>query len=362
MSVKILHCADLHLDSPFESLPEDKALQMRRELRRQLLYISDIASSRGADIVLMSGDLLDSTVAYYETHEALLDALSRISAQIFIAPGNHDYFCAASPYAFIDFPDNVHIFKSQEIQCVELPELNCRVYGAGFTGTACASLLNGFAAPRDDMINLMVIHGNIMGDSYNRITMENIANSNLDYLALGHIHSFSGILKEEQTYYAYPGCAQGRGFDETGEKGVIFGEVGKGTADLAFVPTAARKYSELSVFLDSEKDIIASIDSALTQEYADDIVRIILTGEYDGAVDSAAVAEKFSNRVFHLTVKDRTRSPRDIWDGLSEDTLKGSFLRIMRKKYLEAETDKDRDMAVMAVKYALAALENREEC
>lgn len=362
MSVKILHCADLHLDSPFESLPEEKALQMRRELRRQLLYISDIASSRCADIVLMSGDLLDSTVAYYETHEALLDALSRINAHVFIAPGNHDYFCPTSPYSFIDFPENVHIFKSQEIECVHLPELNCRVFGAGFTGPACASLLNGFSAPDDGTVNLMVIHGNIMGDSYNRITTENIANSNLDYLALGHIHSFSGILKEGNTRYAYPGCAQGRGFDETGDKGVIFGEVGKGTAELSFIPTASRKYVELEVLSDSKKDIIASIENALTQEYANDIVRLVLAGEYDGTIDASAVAEKFSSKVFHLIVKDRTHSPRDIWEGLSEDTLKGSFLRIMRKKYLEAETDKDRDTAVMAVKYGLAALENREEC
>jgi hypothetical protein len=33
MPVKILHAADFHLDSPFESLPEDKARARRREQR-----------------------------------------------------------------------------------------------------------------------------------------------------------------------------------------------------------------------------------------------------------------------------------------------------------------------------------------
>ena len=144
MSVKFLHCADLHLDSPFDSLPEYKAVCMRNEMRELLNFIADLANSRGADIVFMSGDLLDSTVSYYETSDALIDALARINGKVFISPGNHDYFCAMSPYAYLDFPANVHIFKSQTVECVELPELGCRVYGAAFVQSDSASLLNTF--------------------------------------------------------------------------------------------------------------------------------------------------------------------------------------------------------------------------
>lgn len=361
MSVKILHCADLHLDSPFDSLPDDKAAKMRSEQRELLLYISDIAASRGADIVLMSGDLLDSTVAYYETYEALLNALSRISARVFISPGNHDYFCPTSPYAFIDFPENVHIFKSQEIECVELPELGCRVYGAGFTGTSCASLLNGFEAKDDGLINLMVIHGNLMGDSYNRITTESIASSGLDYLALGHVHSYSGVLSAGGTHYAYPGCAQGRGFDETGEKGILFGEASKGAVTLSFIPTASRKYVDLSVCLDGYDNVIPALDEAISGKYENDILRVTLTGEYSGQLCLSALTQKYADSSFHFILRDRTRSRRDIWEGLSEDTLTGSFLRIMRKKYDSAENDSQRETILTAIKYALAALENREE-
>lgn len=361
MSVKILHCADLHLDSPFDSLPENKASVLRRDMRELLLFIAELANSRSVDIVLMSGDLLDSTVAYYETSDALMEALSQINAHVFISPGNHDYFCAASPYAFLDFPENVHIFKSQSVECVELPDLNTRVYGAAFLSNASSSLLNTFEAIDDGMINLMVIHGNLMGDSYNRITGANIAASKLDYMALGHIHARSEVSKVGNTFFAYPGCPQGRGFDETGEKGVYIGTVSKGDVQLEFVPTFRRLYTELTADVtgfSSTEEAIASVLSGCTGR---DIIRITLTGETDEDIDIRSLCEKFSDKAFHLVLRSRTVHRRDIWEGLSEDTLKGSFLRIMRRKLEEAETDSDRETVLAAVRYALAAMENREE-
>ena len=82
----------------------------------------------------------------------------------------------------------------------------------------------------------------MLGGEYNQISESDIAKSNLDYLALGHIHTFSGVKKAGRTFYAYPGCIEGRGFDETGEKGFIAGTVYKGKCDLRFVPAGGRQY------------------------------------------------------------------------------------------------------------------------
>ena len=40
MAVKILHAADLHMDSPFDALSEEKAAQRRREQRELLQTIA----------------------------------------------------------------------------------------------------------------------------------------------------------------------------------------------------------------------------------------------------------------------------------------------------------------------------------
>ena len=109
---KFLHAADLHLDSPFSALPPERAAERRRESRALPGRLADYVNENGIPLVLLSGDLLDSADCYRETAEALWDALGRMNARAFIAPGNHDWYGPASPYAALDWPENVHIFRS----------------------------------------------------------------------------------------------------------------------------------------------------------------------------------------------------------------------------------------------------------
>ena len=95
--IKILHSADLHLDSPFEGLPGGKAAVRRGEQRELLSALAELAVSEQAELVLLSGDLLDSGNTYFETGEELVSALGRIPAPVFIAPGNHDFYSPQSP-------------------------------------------------------------------------------------------------------------------------------------------------------------------------------------------------------------------------------------------------------------------------
>ncbi len=359
MSVKIIHSADFHLDSPFDSLPEKKALERRQEQRALLGSLADLAESEQADVVLLSGDLFDSSVCYYETCETLLRVLSSIKARVFISPGNHDFYCDRSPYSILDFPENVHIFRSPVISSVELPDLGCRVYGAAFTSSSSRPLLRGFTAEDDGLVNLMVLHGDLADDRYNLITRQDIERSGLDYLALGHIHAYSGICSAGSTVYAYPGCTEGRGFDETGEKGVIAGTVSKGGADLRFIPLRGRQYRIVQADV-SGSTALAAAEAAISESMKNDVVRVVLRGGTDEDIDCTALAESLADSAYHVTVRDETHALRDIWDGVSEDTLRGGFLRFLREKYDSAD-ENDKPGILLAVRYGLAALDNREE-
>jgi DNA repair exonuclease SbcCD nuclease subunit len=360
MSVKILHAADFHLDSPFEALPEELAAVRRREQRDLLDRMADAAEQEHVQLVLLAGDLLDSGTSYYETQEVLFHAFSRMKAQVFISPGNHDFYSPKSPYAYVKFPENVHIFTSPLISSVALPHLGCRVWGAGFNTQHSRPLLSGFAAPGDDMVNIMVLHGDTGGDVYNHIKETDIAASNLDYLALGHIHSFSGIRQAGKTFYAYPGCPEGRGFDETGEKGVIVGSVSKAGCDLRFAPLGGRTYRVHTVDLTGTGDALSAVTSSLPWNTERDIYRIILSGTMDGAVDTGFIKDRLSERFFHLTIQDAARPPRDIWAQSGDDTLRGIFLRCLKEKY-DAAGDDDKRTIACAVRYGLSALDNGEE-
>lgn len=108
--VKLLHAADLHLDSAFSALPPEKAAQRRAEQRLVLERLT--ALSEGCAAVLLAGDLFDSARVYRDTLEALRTALAACRCPVFIAPGNHDALLPGSPYLENGWPENVHIFRT----------------------------------------------------------------------------------------------------------------------------------------------------------------------------------------------------------------------------------------------------------
>ncbi len=362
MSINILHAADFHLDSAFAGLTSELAKLRRRESRQLLERLRNYVNQNAVEVVLLAGDLFDGAEVYRETLEQMAAALGGMNAHVFIAPGNHDFYSARSPYATLAWPENVHIFRTRSVECVELPALGCAVYGAAFANaTQETSLLDGFAAPDDGMTHLMVLHAELDAAEarYDPITREQIAASNLDYLALGHTHRFDGVHRAGKTAYAYAGCPEGRGFDETGDKGVLYGAVSPNEVDIKFVPFAKRRYETLHADVTGKSPADALRD-AMPETAASDICRVIFTGETDGmGVDIKSIEERFAADFFHLELRDETRIRRDIWERAQEDSLRGLLRKALRSQY-DAADAAGRARVERAVRFGLAALDKRD--
>ena len=359
--IKFLHAADLHLDAPFSALSPEQAAARRQEQRALLTELAEAANAQDCDVVLLAGDLFDSSSASEQTLLALRRALASIHAPVFISPGNHDCLLPGSAYLTESWPENVHIFKTDTIEAVELPEKNLRVYGAGFPTRFCPALLEGFAAKDDGRTNLMVVHGNPTQPSspYNPILPAQIAQSGLSYLALGHIHQASGLLTAGGTAYAWPGCAMGRGFDELGQKGAYLGEISDtGEVSLTFLPLPGRRYEILRVA--AGDDPLAAAQAALPADTEHDIYRIVFTGEAD-AVPCAAVQAALAPRFYALTIRDETRPRRSLWAGAGDDTLRGLFLQALKAQYDAAADDAARSRVALAARLGTAAMDGRED-
>lgn len=138
-----------------------RAAQRRREQRSLLRALPELAQAHGAQIILLAGDLLDSASPYPETAKALAETFAGCASEVFLAPGNHDYYSAGAPYAR-DVPGNVHIFRSPRIEAVTLPELGVRVWGAAFTDSRCPGLLRGFSVPKQaGLLDVLCLHGEV---------------------------------------------------------------------------------------------------------------------------------------------------------------------------------------------------------
>lgn len=361
---RFVHAADFHLDSPFAALLPREAAVRRRESRELPQRISNYVNQNAIDLVLLAGDLLDSGEPYRETEEALREALAAMDAPVFIAPGNHDPYTAGSPWERREWPPNVHIFTSPCMESAEVPALNAVIHGAAFTGPEqTCRVLEGFSAPKDGRVHIGFLHGEMDAADirYGAVSRQEIAASGLAYLALGHIHKRGEPACYGETLTAWPGCPEGRGFDETGEKGFYVGTVrDNGTVTVEFVPFARRRYEILTVDI-TGKTPRRAVEAALPPDTADHLYRILLTGEVgEGGADAIGLQAALAERFYALEIRDHTRPAEEVWARAGEDSLRGLFLRNLKEKYDAAADETERETVLQAVRFGLAALDRRD--
>ena len=347
--LRILHGADLHLDSPFSALPSQEGAKFRKLQRETFLEMTEKCRQYHCDLLLLAGDVFDGT-PNPETVEVLQEALGNCGAEVFIAPGNHDPYTARSVWADAHWPENVHIFGG-EMTSVTLPRLQCRVWGAGFRGMEAEGLLKPVPKAEDGFLEVGVFHGDPVNDGpYHPISRETLINCGLDYLALGHIHKQSKLEKFGKTFYGWPGCAMGRGFDECGKKGVWYIQLEEGNCRQEFLPLSFPRYEILT---------LPAEDISIPAEAEGSICVLVLTGESD-PVDTKAVEQQLKDRFLSLEVRDSTTPKRDIWAGCGSQTLRGMALARLKEKYDMAE-ETAKPVVLQAVRCLLAALEGREQ-
>ncbi len=361
--IRILHAADLHLDSPFQSLSARQAAERRAEQRRLVTRIVQLAEER-ADMLVFAGDVFDSDAGFAETARSLEKALAQTDIPVFFAPGNHDWYSARSPWDKLEFGENVHIFRSEDIECVKLDDLRVRVWGCAFGGRSRRAPLTGFEAEKDgDWLDVMVLHGEVGNPRsvYAPIQPEELERSGMDYVALGHSHTFSGLQRAGGTYYAWPGCAEGRGFDECGEKGVILAELEPERCRIEFTGLGGREYAVERVDLTEATDELAAVMNALRERSERDICRVILTGETDDSPDTDAIGRALEQRFYAWQLRDETTPRRALWEQGGDDSLRALFVQRLRQRLENAADDAERRRITLALRWGLRALDNGEE-
>lgn len=366
--IKILHCGDIHLDSPF-SLSDVKKANTRRALQRGtftslMLY----ARTEKIDIMLMPGDIFDTDYVTRDTGALLVKEFEQApNCRFVIAPGNHDPYNEHSPYARLKFPSNVYIFNSPLLSKFSFEDINTDVYGFAFT---CDSMtVNPFVGntpSNPDRINILCCHGDISPSSRTcPISISDIENSGFDYMALGHIHNSSGVQKAGKTYYGYSGCPEGRGFDECGKKSVILGRLSKTegvfSGEFAAKPVTKRRYEKIEIDvtgMQSTPEITDAVSKAVRANLfdSDTSLRVTLTGEIPASfVISRKTIEESVPGLYYIEVKDKTRTSID-YSGLDADpTVRGAFYSLLKDK-LTSENEEERACANNALRLGLSAL------
>ncbi len=370
---KFLHIADLHLDSRFTGLAFADAAKRRAELRTVFKNTLAFAKKEGCCLTLISGDVFDGEYYTPSTLAFLSECFSSMPDHKFvISPGNHDPLGASSPYRFADFPKNVFIFDTEALTSIDFDDIGVTVYGYAFTSDYYGrNPLDGFSiAPTSENFNILCAPTELDNhrSPYAPISTSELADSGLDYAALGHIHKSDGIKKAGNTVYAYSGCLAGRDFSEDGEKGgiiVSLDYVGKAkkvtAAPVRFCPWVYTD-AELSVTeLTSTDKIVSAAKEKLSQmqgsslEY---IIRITLRGQTSVHIDESTLISALSAYGVHEIKNETFFVPAGFC--LEEDySLRGEFYRTL-KPLLDSPDPQKRNQAELALSYGLCALDRGE--
>lgn len=323
--IKILHSADWHMDAPLRGFSPAQRQALRAQMLRLPGLIADLALREGCDVCLLCGDVFDGEYSR-EGYEAVYRALARMGIPVFITPGNHDPYGPASVWARELWPENVHIFTKPELGSFRIPSLDCRVYGAAFMGSECPALLTGFQARCSERHALLALHGDPTSAAsvYNPVTAAQIRDAGVDYAALGHIHA-GGSFQAGAALCAWPGCPMGRGWDETGAKGVLIAQLAE-TVSLRFYPLDVPRFFDKHV--PAGDNPAEGLTSCLPGGGSRDFYRIHLTGETAG--DVSALTSQFPDYP-NLTILDETTPAGDLWEAASDDSFAGVFFRVLRE-------------------------------
>ena len=365
-SVKILHCADIHIGAALSYLGETAA-QRKYETLLTFERIIDTAVTEGVKIIAAAGDIFDSNTVEEGFVNAVFEKIESVpDIKVVFSAGNHDPLSADSPFKTRELPKNLFVLGAKD-ECITFDDLKTRVYGRSFDDVYLKGEEGFSITPeKDGYVNLMVLHGEVRSDlnsNYNSVTANFIKESGMDYIALGHIHKRTEPQKIGDTYYAYCGCPEGQGFDETDEKGVYIGEIGKGICDLSFVPMSKRRHicEKIDVTgINSSAEISGAVLALLQKKYGaqcgENLYKIELMGSIseDFNLNLTEILSRVSEKVYFAKIKDGTELLVDTEKLASEISLKGLFAKNMLERINNA-SDGEREDLQNALKLGLRA-------
>ncbi len=333
--MKIIHCADLHLDSKLETnLDRAKAKIRRAELVRSFERLVDYATKNGVRLVIVAGDLFDHNSVTKGTAQTVASVIAAADGVDFLVlSGNHDSNNAFEMVS--QLPSNLHFFSDS---WTSFDYDNVTVSGIALSETN-ANVVYSSLYLSAERFNIAVMHGDIS----NEINLPSLRGKNIDYLALGHLHEHSISKLDERGVYAYSGCLESRGFDESGVKGFYFIDTDR--KEYTFVSgLSERNMFEVTVDISGlmhYSEIRAKIDQELSSVGAreQDMVKVVLSGNVSLDANKAPeqLLKHLEGKFFFAKIKDKTRAEINAEDYKNDISLKGEFVRQVLASELSQE-------------------------
>jgi len=351
--IRILHTADLHLDGSFAALG-NRAPQRQVDFLETFERIVTLAIKQEVQLLLIAGDLFDHPRPSQPVLGKVQAGLQRLAERGIVPvllPGTHDSTVSADAvYRQAEFP-GVILFDQPRLQepvALSVADQQLYLYGFAYRSYLSEEALNGMQRRSDEGLHIGLLHGSRQGSpewNYRKkdlpFTLDDLKRWDLDYVALGHYHSYEVLAEGDRIYACYPGSPEGKRFGENGPRYcalVTFDEGGVAVKPLA---VNGRELAERELDLSgcTDPDEVRRRIAALKNPRL--LLRLTLSGILEAPLDLSALQGRCEDDFFYLELRDETR----LFDSdyarriESEETVRGMFVRRARQLMSEVAED-----------------------
>ncbi len=235
-SLRFVHAADLHLDSPFTGIRSEAPPHVAQALYQATFdayeNIIDLCIDERVDALLVAGDVYDGADRSLRAQQAFIRGLRRLDEagiRSFVCHGNHDPLDGWE--AQLAYPESCHRFGPEWEAVPVVPDDPGRgmVYGISYPERdVYDNLVNTLGTVDSGLFSIGLLHANVGTDTghvaYAPCSLGDLEASGIDYWALGHVHTRQ-VMRDRSPAVVYPGNPQGRHVNETGARGVYLAEV-----------------------------------------------------------------------------------------------------------------------------------------
>jgi len=363
--LRFVHTADVHLGRSSQAFGT-AAAEHRRRLEQAFERCVTCCRDYEVQLLIVAGDLFDSprpperTAQRVRSLFADLVGQSQVVATVLI-PGTHDPIVPGSIYErwlAEGLPEGMHLL-SAEHPTLNIPELGLALHFA----TDSSKL----QPDPEASFNIGLLHGSVqipglVDEDEVIITPAQIAGCGMDYLALGHWHSF-GDYSQQNVVALYPGSPEIVAIDQAEQGQVLVVDLDdEGGCTWAPVTTGTLQYQQQNLDLADFADMEELIQAILTLADGDTILDIRLVGiaPEQMIVDADQILERVEERFFRVRLADESHADWDETGPEPSSLVAGRFRELMKERFAAAETDEQRRVVQQARSLGLALLAGKE--
>jgi len=363
MSIKFIQTSDLHLGMTFKSL-QDKSKLHRIDCKTTFSKIIDLCIKERVNALLIGGDLFDTPEPPKSLVKFVINELEKLEKEniyVFIISGNHDPYKKGSVWLEYNFPKNVIIFDSTELEPKRIDGLT--VYGLAYIDDSKQPLKN-FKAEKEDNFRVGLIHGSTTNINwkdepeagYRPISKEDINNSGLDYIALGHFHNLLNLKTKVPCYYS--GTPEGLSFKENGDRFVILVSYSNKKVNVEPIKINKREFQTIIVdctSFETEEDIKKFLEKYKGENK---ILRLILKGSpsLDFNVDVEMLMKEYETEYFFLKIVDNIHIPKNL---KKDETIRGTFIKLIKAEIKKEKDEEKRKRLENALRTGISYLDEK---